>query len=114
MIYENAPLSGYPFTAVFPIFKPFTKCCGSSDVADDGRREPLIEQKGGIKKKKTMTAATEQEKKEDPYLQLGFGMIAYRDMLFTLILLFSLLSIIMAPAYFFFSGGSQPGIMKNI
>ena len=54
----------------------------------------------------------EEERRKDPYLILGFGMIAYKDLLFTLIMLFSFLTIIISPAFFYFD--KYNGINKNI
>lgn len=50
----------------------------------------------------------DEERRKDPYLVLGFGMIAYKDLMFTLILLFSVLTIVVSPALAFFS--SHEGI----
>lgn len=45
-----------------------------------------------------------KELREDPFNFLGFGLVAYRDLMFTLIMLFSVLSIIMLPVIFIYKG----------
>lgn len=45
---------------------------------------------------------------KDPYLLLGSGMIAYKDLLWTLTVVFTVLSLIMLPAMMFY--GSYSGI----
>jgi len=45
---------------------------------------------------------SEEERKLDPYVILGSGMIAYRDLMFTLIIVFSVLTLIMTPAFFYY------------
>lgn len=105
MIRESNPLENYPISIVFPVLKPLT--C-QKDVAQENQEneQPLLQRKqthsvaGG---KKRTQVIEEEERRKDPYLVLGFGMIAYRDMLFTLILLFSVLTVIMAPGMAFFN-----------
>lgn len=43
---------------------------------------------------------------EDPFNFLGFGMVAYRDLMWVLTILFSILSIIMLPAIFIYKSHS--------
>jgi len=120
LVKENNPLEGYPMTSVFPFLAPLSCCCPAKDEAQDSDKnqttEPLLDGKGGgkgqaQKKKndKAKGAVEEDALKKDPYLLLGSGMIAYRDLLFTLTLVFSLLSIIMIPAMLFFN--SYKGIL---
>jgi hypothetical protein len=52
---------------------------------------------------------TEEEKNQDPFLLLGFGMIAYRDLLQTFIVLFFVLSLLMTPALYFYRYGGASG-----
>jgi hypothetical protein len=40
----------------------------------------------------------DKDQQDDPFNFLGFGMVAYRDLMFILIILFSVISIIMIPA----------------
>lgn len=54
-----------------------------------------------------------EEQKEDPYNFLGFGMVAYRDLMFTLILLFAFLSCLMYPALKFYKAGTGIPHPKN-
>ena len=100
-------------TSVFPFLAPLSCCCPAKDEAAEGDKnqttEPLLEGKvgkaGGKKKNDSAKGAVDEDAlKKDPYLLLGSGMIAYRDLLFTLTIVFSLLSIIMIPAMLFFNG----------
>jgi hypothetical protein len=43
---------------------------------------------------------------EDPLNLYGFGIIAYRDLMFTFIILFSVLTVLMIPAMVFYSSYS--------
>jgi len=54
-----------------------------------------------------------EEQKEDPYNFLGFGMVAYRDLKFTLICLFAFLSLLMYPALKFYRAGTGIAKPKN-
>jgi hypothetical protein len=47
--------------------------------------------------------------KEDPYNALGFGMVAYRDLMLTLMCLWGACSLLMAPALHYYSSGSGYG-----
>ena len=60
------------------------------------------------KKKTKKNIKLDEEQKEDPFNFLGFGMVAYRDLMFILIILFSVLSLIMAPAMYIYK--SHDGI----
>jgi hypothetical protein len=74
---------------VFPIFGLFKK--------KDAEKEHLIAD----------TEAQEDDKKEeegDALNFLGFGLIAYRDLMFTMFWLFAVLSVIMLPAMSYYSG----------
>lgn len=46
---------------------------------------------------------TEEQKKEDPFNFLGFGLVAYRDLMFIMFMLFAVLSLLMTPAMVFYS-----------
>jgi hypothetical protein len=55
-------------------------------------------------KKKKEGLPVEEGQESDPLNYLGFGMIAYRDLMFTMFWLFALLSLIMLPAMTFYKG----------
>jgi hypothetical protein len=59
-----------------------------------------------IKKKKAKLVIPGAE--PDPLNQYGFGMMAYKDLMFTLAALFSVLSLIMLPAMIYYN--SQEGM----
>lgn len=90
IIKETHPLNETPFYVAFPLFRP----CASlfpSYKRTHGFEEPLLENddghgtKGHVHKyKKDKTKNLNVDKKEaerDPFLLLGFGMIAYRNLL---------------------------------
>ena len=56
------------------------------------------------KSAKKMATHVDEGADEDPYLLLGFGMIAYRDLMKTLILIFTLFTLLMIPAFIFYTG----------
>ena len=76
----------------------------------EGKDDEKGKTAGGETKKKQGYALSE-EQKEDPFNFLGFGMVAYRDLMFSLILLFALLSLLMLPAMYFYKNG---GAIQNI
>ncbi len=107
--------------AVFPFFKPVATCCTKKGDAVE-HEEPLLNEPhdhkkhiSNHKKVDAGAAVSEEEKKDDPYLILGFGMIAYRDLLFTMIIIFSILTVVMMPAFFFFQkyDGIRPAAQKS-
>jgi len=64
--------------------------------------------------KKKARTMNQKELDEDPLLQLGFGIVAYRDMLYNMIFVFSIFSLLMTPAFYYYSkGGAYPSIVKN-
>lgn len=48
---------------------------------------------------------SQEEQEKDPFLELGFGLIAYRDMLWTFVVIFTVLSGIVTPQLMDFSTG---------
>ncbi len=122
MIKEGNPLEGYPLHAVFPVLRPCAPCCEKKEKVD--QQEPLLaddeEVQASMKhhhqKKNDAGAVSEEEKNQDPYVILGFGMIAYRDLLFTMIIVFSILSVIMLPAMSFYNqhGGIAKALQKPL
>ena len=66
-----------------------------------------IKKKSAKKKKNNIGAAAEQ----DPIAKLGFGIVAYIDMLWCLIWTFTLYTIFLIPTFMFFSQG---GAYKNV
>ncbi len=55
------------------------------------------------KKKQAAQALQEVSGDEDPFNFLGFGMVAYRDLMLVMILLFGAISLLMAPTMYFYS-----------
>lgn len=65
--------------------------------------EKLVKNNSGMKKKKVKIDKELQEK--DPYLKLGYGMIAYRNLLETMICMFLVFTILLIPAFYIFYHG---------
>lgn len=95
---------------MFPILKPFARIAGKVDDEHDDQHQKLLHDEENGKKKKNKKKAHEppaldDEASHDPLNYLGFGMIAYRDLMFTMFWLFALCSLIMTPAMFFYQKG---------
>ena len=88
-----------PLHKVFPILTPFAKCAGKGKTSEHG--EPLIADEEHNKEGGHSHAGGEPD--TDPLNYLGFGMIAYRDLMFTMFWLYAVLSIIMIPVMVFYS-----------
>jgi hypothetical protein len=80
------------------------------DAKKTGENEHLLndeesgkKKKKDKKKKKKEAPAQEDEKEPDPLNYLGFGMVAYRDLMFTMFALFAVLSILMIPVMNFYN-----------
>jgi hypothetical protein len=61
--------------------------------------------------RKTTINVSDIPEGSDPFNLLGFGMVAYKDLMMTSIILFSVLSVLMAPAIFYyksFNGIQEP------
>lgn len=55
--------------------------------------------------------------RDDPFNFLGFGMVAYRDLMFVLALLFAVLTIIMLPVIYIYKGHNaivKPSSFSNL
>lgn len=59
-----------------------------------------------LKKVKKKSNLPEAEQKKDPLASLGFGIVAYRDILFNFIWTFTLFTILALPAFYMYSDGS--------
>ncbi|CDW86701.1 UNKNOWN [Stylonychia lemnae] len=127
IIKENHPLNNTHISQVFPVLKPCTYCCGSQSKGDE--KQSLLDDENKYyeaqqnKLNHAMRQATMRKskkevskdlKKQDPFNFLGFGMVAYRDLMLILFMLFTLLSLLMFPAMYYYSksdgyGGYQKG-----
>lgn len=88
-------------TKVLPVFG----LCSKNPIVE-GENQPLLdeENKGSSKKRRNTKKPQikDTELKEDPFNFLGFGMVAYRDLMFTMMILFAVISVIMMPAMFMY------------
>jgi hypothetical protein len=96
MVQENHPLRDVPLADAFTLLKPCTK--KKAAPVD----EPLMDAK----------KVSDVQEGVDPLNLYGFGIIAYRDLMFTLMILFSVLSVLMIPAMIFYS--SYDAIPSNV
>lgn len=100
-----------PIYKVFTILKPIARLMGKDvDAKTSSEHEQLLgdieaAKKNKDKKKKKKEAPKEEDNVEpDPLNYLGFGMVAYRDLMFTMFALFAVLSILMVPVMSFYKG----------
>ena len=115
IIDENHPLNQTPLEKAFPILKPFIKCCKKEEQQEEGFQQHLLDDKQkrkGTKQKKPKVS--EEDLNRDPYLLLGYGMIAYRDLMLTLICIFALFSALMIPAFIFYTGQAGYGTTDGV
>jgi hypothetical protein len=124
------PLEKTPFREAFPWFgaitcykKPDGSIVSPSPTNADNEKGPLLEGNnkndvimiGGkpIKKKapKKRKNPLDGASVEDPIAKLGFGIVAYVDILWCLIWTFTLYTIFLVPTFMFFSQG---GAYKNV
>lgn len=55
--------------------------------------------------------------RDDPFNFLGFGMVAYRDLMFVLMMLFAVLTLIMLPVIYIYKGHNaivKPASFSNL
>jgi hypothetical protein len=102
MIANSHELVDTPLYKVFPVLKPFARAMGKVKDETETSEHLLHDQEANKKKKKA--APPTDEKEPDPLNYLGFGMVAYRDLMFTMFMLFALMSVIMLPAMMFYKG----------
>lgn len=123
MIAENHPLADTKITKAYPLTKylmPCLLCCDNDKVEDNSASivQPLINEadrrrtittKGGKVKslnkpkraRKNNVPKTKIDK--DPINRLGYGIVAYRDLLYTMIWMFLILTLLAFPSLYFFS-----------
>ena len=111
-IEENHPLNATPFSRVFPLFRPVLGLCDKKDqVAVTGENQRLLDeenklispsQSGGRRKLPKL----DKEQQEDPFNFLGFGMVAYRDLMFLLFCLLVVITLIMLPVISIYKNGT--------
>lgn len=126
IIKENHPLNETPVHVAFPVLKPFANCFSKNTTVSNDEKEPLLlqavaqsigknDKKIKVKQnKKQNINASEQETNQDPFLLLGSGMIAYRDLLKEFIVLFALISVFMSPAIYYYRYGGYHGYGANV
>ncbi|CDW90155.1 UNKNOWN [Stylonychia lemnae] len=109
------PLYNMSLDQVFPSVACCFKCCRRGKKTDESRKYSLLEdEKNALKKLKELGLEdgerfddgedvnlnqnnANQDVKEDPYLQLGFGMCAYFNLLKTFIVVFIALTLLVLP-----------------
>lgn len=115
-IEELHPLSYLPLSKVFPMWAPLIRCCSKGRKAktvsksdkqmEEARRLGVAAKSLGVSfetAQPLLNNEEEPQEDEDPYLMLGFGMVAYFTMLRTLIMMFSFFTLMMIPTIFVYS-----------
>ena len=119
------PIAVTPIHVAYPLLKylcPCLMCCSNKDKSTKNEFEQLIPADSRratvtIKgKEKKMGKTTHRSKRKtnissgashkDPIFGLGFGIVAYRDLLYTMIWAFLGFSLLAAPSMYLFSNGS--------
>lgn len=65
----------------------------------------MIQFQAKKKKQQSRMSISQEEQEKDPFLEIGFGLIAYRNMLWTFVVIFTLLSGIVTPQLLDFAKG---------
>jgi hypothetical protein len=82
--------------------EPLIKASGRNATMKNkkGKQKKLMKKQ--LRKKSNITVDAEK----DPINSLGFGIVAYRDLLYSLIWIFSAFSILMLPTIYIYQNGS--------
>ena len=109
IIKENHSLADTDLNQVYPILAPCKSCLEKKkekpvsepllnklSVGTHDKLKPVLKNK---KKKKALQPGQE----DDHFSEYGFGMVAYRNLQFTFVCLFAVLSLVMTPAIIFYS-----------
>lgn len=59
-----------------------------------------------MKKAKKKSNLPDEEVKKDPLASLGFGIVAYRDILYNFIWVYALFTVLALPAFYMYNSGS--------
>ena len=124
LIEEQHPIAKTHYDIAFPWLCCISKCIrkskerGEQDDIKNGPKQPLLDQKSmpdskeakklrAMEKKKSQRnqMVKEDMKGVDPFFSLGFGLIAYRKTLFSLMMLFFVMSSITFPILQTYSSG---------
>jgi hypothetical protein len=89
---------------------------GKTTEEHEGFNENLMHQernRSHSKKKKFAADPDEKPDEIEPLNQLGFGIVAYKDLMFTMTFLFTIISLLMIPTMVFYSNQSGIPEPKN-
>ena len=119
-IEEMHPLTNLPLHRVFPMWALCTKKCARktntkhvSPAENHSKEMERLNKAGrvsngsGVSIQELLLGSNDADpfpEGEDPYLRLGFGMVAYFSMLKALILMFSLFTLLVLPVIFIYGG----------
>ena len=137
-IYKPFPLLR-PFAPCFRGYFPLWRTEEEQKVVDDARNavnQPLLNNvpghhghhgdheptimvggkivKLGVHKKKKKSHANEEVANADPLVRLGFGICAYRDIVWSMIWTFVIFSLIMIPQFKIYASGTAYNSLPNI
>jgi hypothetical protein len=92
------------------LFTPLFNLCGRRSEPAAGESQRLLDEETKVSPSlsggKRKTPKLDKEKQDDPFNFLGFGMVAYRDLMFVLFLLFTTITILMIPVMSFYKQGT--------
>lgn len=131
MLEELHPIEDTPICAAFPWLGVFTSCGvpnvpkrrseieaeAENHALDSENNAPLLKKKTTIiingkevekkkRKKKKNNIANQKKLEERPIASLGFGIVAYMDILWTLIISFFFFSILLLPTMSYYNAGT--------
>lgn len=103
---EMHHLQDTPITVVYPWLKYINclSCCKKKEKVD-GIEEPLLPKEKKLKLKTKINIKSDEVDK-DPLMKLGYGIVAYRNILWVLICAFIVFTILALPSMVLYSRGS--------
>lgn len=116
LVANNHDLLDTPLEKIFPVLKIFGVGKNKGEAEKEGA---LLEgQKNGNDDHHEEHHKHQHKKKKFPIEgdtldQYGFGMVAYKDLMFTMFWLFGILSVLMLPAMYYYGQGSGIGTYKS-
>lgn len=109
IIKENHSLADTDLNSVYPLLAPCKSCLEKKK--EKPVHEPLLSRLSEGAQSKLKPVLQNQKKKKkavqgsesDHFAEYGFGMVAYRNLQWTFVCLFAVLSLVMTPAIIFYS-----------
>ena len=109
MVHDKHELNDTPLWQVLPVLKPILSLCGK--VREPKTDDEENKEHGSSHKKKFQVP--EGEDKTDRLNELGFGIVAYKDLMFNMFALFAVMSMIIVPAMYYYGEQDAMTITSN-